>query len=128
MKFAKKTYTCMGCKKPLTSAAEANGALCSNCAPRVGELAALERDLQAAADDAAVASVLLRLGDQSSALDRFDQCQRLSPDFDRPFINAALIYKSQGQVPKAQQLLSGFLARHPENEDVRKAYEKLATP
>jgi diguanylate cyclase len=32
-------------------------------APRVGELAALERDLQAAADDAAVASVLLRLGD-----------------------------------------------------------------
>jgi tetratricopeptide (TPR) repeat protein/peroxiredoxin len=72
--------------------------------------------------------VLLRLGDQSSALDRFDQCQRLSPDFDRPFINAALIYKSQGQVPKAQQLLSGFLARHPENEDVRKAYEKLATP
>ncbi|KAH8765877.1 DNA polymerase delta catalytic subunit [Hyaloscypha sp. PMI_1271] len=38
MKFAKKTYTCMGCKKPLTSAAEANGAVCSNCAPRVGEL------------------------------------------------------------------------------------------
>lgn len=38
MKFAKKTYTCMGCKKPLTSASEANGAVCSNCAPRVGEL------------------------------------------------------------------------------------------
>ncbi|PMD15313.1 hypothetical protein NA56DRAFT_754066 [Hyaloscypha hepaticicola] len=38
MKFAKKTYTCMGCKKPLTSATEATGAVCSDCAPRVGEL------------------------------------------------------------------------------------------
>ncbi|EEY13945.1 DNA polymerase delta catalytic subunit [Verticillium alfalfae VaMs.102] len=38
MKFAKKTQTCMGCKKPLTSKQEAEGAVCSDCAPRVGEL------------------------------------------------------------------------------------------
>ncbi|KAI0169673.1 DNA polymerase family B-domain-containing protein [Hypoxylon sp. FL1284] len=38
MKFAKKTMTCMGCKKPLSSREESGGAVCSNCAPRVGEL------------------------------------------------------------------------------------------
>ncbi|KAH6686248.1 DNA polymerase delta catalytic subunit [Plectosphaerella plurivora] len=38
MKFAKKTQTCMGCKKPLTSKDESAGAVCSNCAPRAGEL------------------------------------------------------------------------------------------
>ncbi|KAI1174018.1 DNA polymerase delta catalytic subunit [Nemania sp. FL0916] len=38
MKFAKKTMTCMGCKKPLVGKEESDGAVCSNCAPRVGEL------------------------------------------------------------------------------------------
>ncbi|KAK5993310.1 DNA polymerase delta catalytic subunit [Cladobotryum mycophilum] len=38
MKFAKKTQTCMGCKKPLTGKDESEGAVCSTCAPRVGEL------------------------------------------------------------------------------------------
>ncbi|KAF2743478.1 catalytic subunit DNA polymeras-like protein delta [Sporormia fimetaria CBS 119925] len=38
MKFAKKTQTCMGCKKPLTSAEEKDGAVCVNCRPRIPEL------------------------------------------------------------------------------------------
>lgn len=38
MKFAKKTQTCMGCKKPLASANEKEGAVCENCRPRFGEL------------------------------------------------------------------------------------------
>ncbi|KAJ4351362.1 DNA-directed DNA polymerase delta [Didymosphaeria variabile] len=38
MKFAKKTQTCMGCKKPLTSATEKDGAVCENCRPRISEL------------------------------------------------------------------------------------------
>lgn len=38
MKFAKKTATCMGCKKPLTGKEESGGAVCAACAPRVGEL------------------------------------------------------------------------------------------
>ncbi|TVY91000.1 DNA polymerase delta catalytic subunit [Lachnellula willkommii] len=38
MKFAKKTFTCMGCKKPLVGKDETGGAVCSNCAPRIGEL------------------------------------------------------------------------------------------
>ncbi|WEW61216.1 DNA-directed DNA polymerase delta [Emydomyces testavorans] len=38
MKFAKKTQTCMGCKKPLVGKDEMAGAVCDNCRPRVGEL------------------------------------------------------------------------------------------
>ncbi|KAI1391491.1 DNA polymerase family B-domain-containing protein [Hypoxylon trugodes] len=38
MKFAKKTMTCMGCKKPLVSKEESAGAVCSDCSPRMGEL------------------------------------------------------------------------------------------
>lgn len=38
MKFTKKTQTCMGCKKPLVGKQEAEGAVCENCRPRIGEL------------------------------------------------------------------------------------------
>ncbi|EJT80568.1 DNA polymerase delta catalytic subunit [Gaeumannomyces tritici R3-111a-1] len=38
MKFAKKTQTCMACKKPLTSKEESQGAVCGDDAGRVGEL------------------------------------------------------------------------------------------
>ncbi|KIJ65720.1 hypothetical protein HYDPIDRAFT_39637 [Hydnomerulius pinastri MD-312] len=39
MKFAVKTVTCLGCKTPLRSNnSVANGAVCNNCRPRIGEL------------------------------------------------------------------------------------------
>ncbi|KAK8142299.1 DNA-directed DNA polymerase delta [Beauveria asiatica] len=38
MRFTKKTQTCMGCKKPLSGKTESQGAVCADCAPRVGEL------------------------------------------------------------------------------------------
>ena len=38
MKFAKKTETCMGCKKPLTLTSEKGGAVCENDRARFGEL------------------------------------------------------------------------------------------
>jgi DNA polymerase delta subunit 1 len=38
MKFAKKTQTCMGCKKPLTTAEERDGAVCANDRHRFAEL------------------------------------------------------------------------------------------
>jgi DNA polymerase delta subunit 1 len=38
MRFAKKTQTCMGCKKPMTASHEKDGAVCENCRPRFAEL------------------------------------------------------------------------------------------
>lgn len=69
--------------------------------------------------------VLLRLGRAQEALDRFEQCEKIAPDFDRPFINAALIYNSAGHPEKARDVLNGFLARHPDNSEARKALEKM---
>ena len=38
MNFAKKTETCLGCKKPLTTKEERDGAVGEECRPRLGEL------------------------------------------------------------------------------------------
>ncbi|KAF2397683.1 hypothetical protein EJ06DRAFT_584086 [Trichodelitschia bisporula] len=38
MKFAKKTATCLGCKRPMPAAAGGAGAVCEDCRPRTGEL------------------------------------------------------------------------------------------
>ena len=38
MKFAKKTETCMGCRRPLKGTADTVGAVCEDCWPRFGEL------------------------------------------------------------------------------------------
>jgi DNA polymerase delta subunit 1 len=38
MRFTKKTQTCMGCKKPLTSEEEKDGAVCADDRPRFAEL------------------------------------------------------------------------------------------
>jgi Tfp pilus assembly protein PilF/peroxiredoxin len=71
--------------------------------------------------------VLTRLGETKEALARFEESHRLAPDFDRPVVNAALIFQGAGQVGRAQQLLENFLARHPDDADVRSALERMGT-
>ena len=70
-------------------------------------------------------AILLRLGRPTEALSRFEECQRLAPDFDRAFLNASLVYGNAGQTDKARQVLEGFLARHPDSVDVRSALSKM---
>ncbi len=72
-------------------------------------------------------AVLQRMGLANEALERFEECRRMAPDFDRPAINAALIYNAQGQPAKARQVLQDFLARHPDNGDARSALDKMGT-
>jgi tetratricopeptide (TPR) repeat protein len=69
--------------------------------------------------------VFMRLGQTKEALAEFEESQKLAPDFDRPFVNAALIFQGAGQLEKARQTLGDFLARHPENADVRSALDKM---
>jgi Flp pilus assembly protein TadD len=71
-------------------------------------------------------AVLLRLGLSTEALERFDECRRLSPDFDRAVINSALLYNRAGQHNKARQILEEFLSRHPDNAAVREALKQMA--
>ncbi|KZF26553.1 hypothetical protein L228DRAFT_216732 [Xylona heveae TC161] len=48
MRFAKKTQTCLGCKKPLVGKEESEGAVCADDRPRIGEL--YQRSLQKVSD------------------------------------------------------------------------------
>ena len=70
-------------------------------------------------------AILSRMGLKQDALARFDECRRLAPDFDRPVINASVVYKSLGQPAKARAVLEEFSVRHPDNADVQSALDKL---
>jgi tetratricopeptide (TPR) repeat protein len=70
-------------------------------------------------------SVLLLSGDAVGALGQFNRCRQLAPDFDRATLNAALVETRLGHSGQARQILAGFLARHPENAEVRSALERL---
>ena len=69
-------------------------------------------------------TVLLRTGHVQDALREFERCRQLAPDFDRAVINSAIVYNRAGQNATAQEILKDFLARHPDNADVRMALEK----
>jgi tetratricopeptide (TPR) repeat protein len=71
-------------------------------------------------------AVLLQMGQPQEALGWFEKCRRVSPDFDRPFINSAMIYDSSGQRAMGRQVLKEFLTRHPDNADVRAALDRMA--
>jgi tetratricopeptide (TPR) repeat protein len=73
-------------------------------------------------------AVLLQMGQATEALGWFEKCRSVAPDFDRPFINSALIYNGLGQPEKGRQVLTDFLARHPDNADVRKALDTMGAP
>ncbi|HEX4165965.1 MAG TPA: FG-GAP-like repeat-containing protein, partial [Bryobacteraceae bacterium] len=69
--------------------------------------------------------VYLRLGRQADALTSFERSRQLSPDYDRPYLNTALIYKQAGQEQKAKAILQSFAERHPENDEVKKTLHEL---
>jgi Tfp pilus assembly protein PilF/peroxiredoxin len=72
-------------------------------------------------------TVLLRTGHPHEALEQFEKCRRLAPDLDRPVINSAIVYDRTGQPAKAREILEDFLTHHPNDTDVRSAYQKMAT-
>jgi Tfp pilus assembly protein PilF len=73
-------------------------------------------------------AVLLRMGLPAEALHQFEECRRIAPDFDRAAINAALLYSQGGQPARGKQILQRFLARHPDDTNVREALEKVSSP
>jgi Flp pilus assembly protein TadD len=72
-----------------------------------------------------LAVILMRDGDRSTAERMFLACLQIAPDFDRPYLNLAALYMQQGQTTRARALLSGFLAKHPENTDVNNALHEV---
>jgi Flp pilus assembly protein TadD len=69
--------------------------------------------------------VLMEMGDSEGAMKNFKQCVHLAPDFDRPYLNMTVLYLSAGKIDKARDLLSEFLQRNPNDQDIRQALEEV---
>jgi tetratricopeptide (TPR) repeat protein len=69
--------------------------------------------------------VLMRQGDSRAALERFQQCTQLDPDFDRAYLNIAALYLEAGDGTRARDVLTKFLATHPDNPDVQGALKEI---
>jgi Flp pilus assembly protein TadD/peroxiredoxin len=70
--------------------------------------------------------VLMEAGESDQAMQRFEACRRLAPDYDRPYLNMAVLYLNAGHADKAHTLLSDYLARHPDNAQIRQAFDELS--
>jgi Flp pilus assembly protein TadD len=69
--------------------------------------------------------ILMKSGDFRSAMDYFVKCQHLDPDFDRAYLNMASLYVGAGDNQKARDVLTEYLARHPENQEVSDALKVI---
>ncbi len=89
----------------------------------------LERTLQLRPSDSTALNnlgvVYLRLNKPDAAMVDFERCTQLAPDYDRPYLNIALIQSQAGDAAKARQTLQSFLVRHPDNKELKQALEQL---
>jgi Tfp pilus assembly protein PilF len=69
--------------------------------------------------------VLMEMGDSAAAMESFEKCRSIAPDYDRPYLNMAVLYMNAGKVEKAHDLLSEFLTREPDNGDIRQALREV---
>ena len=69
--------------------------------------------------------VLMESGESDEAMQRFEMCRRLAPDYDRAYLNMAVLYVNAGHPEKAHDLLSEFLARQPDNAEIRQALQEV---
>lgn len=69
--------------------------------------------------------VLMQEGNSDQAMELFKRCTQIAPTNDRPYLNMAVLYLTAGQTDKAHEVLSEFLARDPENKDIRQALEEV---
>lgn len=69
--------------------------------------------------------VLMQEGNSTKAFEYFERSARIAPDFDRPVLNMAVLYLSSGRPERAREILSEFLKRQPDNNDIRQALEEV---
>ena len=69
--------------------------------------------------------VLMESGEFDQAMQRFEMCRQLAPDYDRPYLNMAMLYVDAGHPEKAHDLLSEYLARQPDNAEIRQALQEV---
>jgi Flp pilus assembly protein TadD/peroxiredoxin len=69
--------------------------------------------------------VLMQKGDNDHALQVFEKCAHVAPNFGLAVINIAELELAAGDTEKAHAVLSNFLQRNPEDQDVREALKEV---
>jgi tetratricopeptide (TPR) repeat protein len=64
-------------------------------------------------------ALALKRGDSASAMKDFEQCVKIAPEYDRPYLNMASVLFDAGKVQEAHDLLTRYLKKYPDNEEVK---------
>lgn len=64
-------------------------------------------------------AIALQRGDTKAAVQDFQRCMELAPEFDRPYLNMAAVLFNAGRTREAHELLAGYLERHPDDQEVK---------
>jgi Flp pilus assembly protein TadD/peroxiredoxin len=66
-------------------------------------------------------AIAMRRGDTETAMKDFRECVEIAPDFDRPYLNMTSMLLNSGKAQEAHDLLAGYLAKHPDNAEIKEA-------
>ena len=67
----------------------------------------------------------LRTQRRDEAVASFEQCIRVAPAFDQPYLNLARVYVVEGTPEKARRPLLDLLKQHPDNQQAQKMLEQI---
>jgi Flp pilus assembly protein TadD len=62
---------------------------------------------------------------RDEAVASFEQCIRVAPAFDQPYLNLARVYALEGTRDKARSLLLALLKQHPDHAQAEQMLEQL---
>ena len=68
----------------------------------------------------------LRTGKTADAVAAFENCIRIAPSFDQPYLNLAKLYVGLDDRNKAQEILQRLLRLQPDHALARQALEELS--
>jgi tetratricopeptide (TPR) repeat protein len=69
--------------------------------------------------------LFLRTRRPAEAIESFQNCIRLAPDFDQAYLNLAKVYEVEDHIDQAKAVLQELLAQQPEHAQARKALAEL---
>jgi tetratricopeptide (TPR) repeat protein/peroxiredoxin len=67
----------------------------------------------------------LRTERRNDAVASFQECIRVAPDFDQPYLNLARVYSAEGSPAKARTVLVDLLKQHPDHAQAQNMLAQL---
>ena len=70
--------------------------------------------------------LFLRTRRPVEAIETFQNCIRVAPDFDQAYLNLARVYVVENNIDQAKKVLQQLLAQQPDHALARKALAELS--